>query len=191
MEHLQVRFHPLRSEILASGSLDHEVRLWDANTSECIGSCDFCMFYDFCFSSICKNVLQFMYKAYTIAIMHWLWLWKSPPPPPPKQIVPLLPLLSMLKENSLLLHRVTRWCFLSLNFSNSFILLEWAVVPSDLIVLTLEIVFQLYIWPYNNKEEASSPIIVLKTRRSLRAVHFHPHAAPFVLTAEVNYPMGV
>lgn len=114
-----------------------------------------------------------------------------PHPPPPKQIVPLLPLLSMLKENSLLLHRVTRWCFLSLNFSNSFILLEWAVVPSDLIVLTLEIVFQLYIWPYNNKEEASSPIIVLKTRRSLRAVHFHPHAAPFVLTAEVNYPMGV
>ena len=30
--------HP---EILASGSLDHEVRIWDANTTECIGSCDF------------------------------------------------------------------------------------------------------------------------------------------------------
>lgn len=30
-------------------------------------------------------------------------------------------------------------------------------------------------------------MIVLKTRRSLRAVHFHPHAAPFLLTAEVNY----
>ena len=42
MERLQVRFHPLRPEILASGSLDHEVRLWDANTSECIGSRDFC-----------------------------------------------------------------------------------------------------------------------------------------------------
>lgn len=41
---LQVRFHPLCPEILASGSLDHEVRLWDANTSECIGSCDFCNF---------------------------------------------------------------------------------------------------------------------------------------------------
>ncbi|KAL5061373.1 hypothetical protein RYX36_032977 [Vicia faba] len=27
---------------------------------------------------------------------------------------------------------------------------------------------------------------VLKTRRSLRAVHFHPHAAPYLLTAEVN-----
>ncbi|KVH94279.1 WD40 repeat-containing protein, partial [Cynara cardunculus var. scolymus] len=33
-----VRFHPLRPDILASGSLDHEVRLWNANTSECIGS---------------------------------------------------------------------------------------------------------------------------------------------------------
>lgn len=39
---LQVRFHPFYPEILASGSLDHEVRLWDANTAECIGSRDFC-----------------------------------------------------------------------------------------------------------------------------------------------------
>ncbi|BBH10113.1 Transducin family protein / WD-40 repeat family protein [Prunus dulcis] len=36
-----VRFHPLHPEIIASGSLDHEVRLWDLNTSECIGSRDF------------------------------------------------------------------------------------------------------------------------------------------------------
>lgn len=39
---MQVRFHPLYSDILASGSLDHEVRLWDAQTSNCIGSRDFC-----------------------------------------------------------------------------------------------------------------------------------------------------
>ncbi|KAJ6825073.1 uncharacterized protein M6B38_378410 [Iris pallida] len=45
---------------------------------------------------------------------------------------------------------------------------------------------KLYIWNYNKRGEASSPTIVLKTRRSLRAVHFHPHAAPFLLTAEVN-----
>uniref|UniRef100_A0A8N4F0S6 Uncharacterized protein LOC105037476 n=1 Tax=Elaeis guineensis var. tenera TaxID=51953 RepID=A0A8N4F0S6_ELAGV len=44
----------------------------------------------------------------------------------------------------------------------------------------------LYIWNYNKRGEASSPVIVLRTRRSLRAVHFHPHAAPFLLTAEVN-----
>ena len=30
------------------------------------------------------------------------------------------------------------------------------------------------------------PYISLRTRRSLRAVHFHPHGAPMVLSAEVN-----
>ncbi|KAF6152751.1 hypothetical protein GIB67_021411 [Kingdonia uniflora] len=45
---------------------------------------------------------------------------------------------------------------------------------------------ELYIWHYNKRGEASSPTIILKTRRSLRVVHFHPHAAPFLLTAEVN-----
>ncbi|KAI3459590.1 hypothetical protein Pfo_016253 [Paulownia fortunei] len=43
---------------------------------------------------------------------------------------------------------------------------------------------KLYMWHYNRRGEASSPTIILKTRRSLRAVHFHPHAAPFLLTAE-------
>lgn len=38
--------HP---EILASGSLDHEVRLWNSSTSECIGSRDFC--------NLCSNWL--------------------------------------------------------------------------------------------------------------------------------------
>ena len=42
MEPLQVRFHPKDREILASGSLDHEVHVWNANTSECIGYRDFC-----------------------------------------------------------------------------------------------------------------------------------------------------
>ncbi len=31
-----VRFHPRKPNLLASGSLDHEVRLWDANTGQCI-----------------------------------------------------------------------------------------------------------------------------------------------------------
>ncbi|KAM7263550.1 hypothetical protein ACFE04_001233 [Oxalis oulophora] len=45
---------------------------------------------------------------------------------------------------------------------------------------------RLYVWNYNLKGEASSPTMVLKTKHALRAVHFHPHAAPFLLTAEVN-----
>ncbi|GAV63096.1 WD40 domain-containing protein [Cephalotus follicularis] len=103
-----VRFHPLHPEILASGSLDHEVRLWDANTSECIGSRDF-------------------YRPIASIAFH--------------------------AEGELL-----------------------AVASGH----------KLYIWQYDKRGEASSPNIVLKTRRSLRAVHFHPHAAPFLLTAEVN-----
>lgn len=52
-------------------------------------------------------------------------------------------------------------------------------------------IWQLYIWNYNKREEASSPTVVLKTRRSLRAVHFHPHGAPFLLTAEVDFSFWI
>jgi hypothetical protein len=30
--------------VVPSGSLDNEVRLWNANTAECVGSRDFCEF---------------------------------------------------------------------------------------------------------------------------------------------------
>ncbi|KAK4792753.1 hypothetical protein SAY86_023188 [Trapa natans] len=103
-----VRFHPLYSEILASGSLDHEVRLWDANTAECIGSRDF-------------------YRPISSIAFH--------------------------AQGELL-----------------------AVASGH----------KLYIWHYNRRGETPPPAIVLRTRRSLRAVHFHPHASPFLLTAEVN-----
>ncbi|KAM5563264.1 hypothetical protein ABKV19_018097 [Rosa sericea] len=101
-----VRFHPSQPEIIASGGLDHEVRLWDLNTSECIGSRDF--------------------------------------------------------------HRpIASMAFHATG--------ELLVVASG---------HKVYIWNY--KKQHSSPDIVLKTWRSLRAVHFHPQAAPFLLTAEVN-----
>uniref|UniRef100_A0A3Q7GN30 Uncharacterized protein n=1 Tax=Solanum lycopersicum TaxID=4081 RepID=A0A3Q7GN30_SOLLC len=103
-----VRFHPLYPEILASGSLDHEVRLWDAKTAECIGSRDF-------YRPIASIAFHAQGEVLAVASGH-----------------------------------------------------------------------KLYIWHYNRRGEASSPSIILKTRRSLRAVHFHPHGAPFLLTAEVN-----
>ncbi|KAD2223655.1 hypothetical protein E3N88_41610 [Mikania micrantha] len=103
-----VRFNPLRPEILASGSLDHEVRLWNAVTSECIGSCDF-------------------YRPIASIAFH--------------------------SEGELL-----------------------AVAAGH----------KLYLWQYNSRGETSSPVIILRTRRSLRAVHFHPHSAPLLLTAETD-----
>ncbi|CAI9117977.1 OLC1v1019473C1 [Oldenlandia corymbosa var. corymbosa] len=103
-----VRFHPLYPDLLASGSLDHEVRLWDAKSAECIGSRDF-------------------YRPIASIAFHAQG--------------------------------------------------EFLAVASG---------HKLHIWHYNSRAESSGPTVVLKTRRSLRAVHFHPHAAPFLLTAEVN-----
>ncbi|CAL4962030.1 unnamed protein product [Urochloa decumbens] len=103
-----VRYHPLYSDILASGSLDQEVRLWDANTSDCIGSQDF-------HRPIASIAFHARGEILAVASGH-----------------------------------------------------------------------KLYIWNYNKRDESSVPAIILRTRRSLRAVHFHPHGAPYLLTAEVN-----
>ncbi|CAH8358124.1 unnamed protein product [Eruca vesicaria subsp. sativa] len=103
-----VRFNPQRSEIVASGSLDQNVRFWNVTTSECIKSHEFD-----------KPIASLAFHA----------------------------------EGELL-----------------------AVVSGH----------KLYMWHYNMSGEESPPVVILKTRRSLRAVHFHPHGAPLLLTAEVS-----
>ncbi|KAG8058734.1 hypothetical protein GUJ93_ZPchr0002g26169 [Zizania palustris] len=103
-----VRYHPLHPDILASGSLDQEVRLWDAKTSDCIGSQDFNR-------PIASIAFHARGEILAVASGH-----------------------------------------------------------------------KLYIWNYNKRDETAAPTIILRTRRSLRAVHFHPHGAPYLLTAEVN-----
>lgn len=45
------------------------------------------------------------------------------------------------------------------------------------------LVVQVYVWQYSILDKA--PAVVLKTSRSLRAIHFHPYGAPLLLTAEV------
>ena len=42
---------------------------------------------------------------------------------------------------------------------------------------------QLYLWEYTS---GRPPVVALKTRRSLRAVHFHPQGGPLLLSAEVT-----
>ena len=42
---------------------------------------------------------------------------------------------------------------------------------------------QLYLWEYAS---GRPPVVALKTRRSLRAVHFHPQGSPLLLSAEVT-----
>ena len=41
LQPLQVRWHPISDRTLASGSLDHHVRIWDAETGDCINHHDF------------------------------------------------------------------------------------------------------------------------------------------------------
>ena len=103
-----VRSHPMHPEILASRSLDHEVRIWDANTAECIGSHDF-------------------YRPIASIAFH---------------------------------------------------------AKGELLVVASG--HKLYAWHYSRRGETSSPTIILKTRRSLRAVHFAPRGAPVLFSAEVN-----
>lgn len=103
-----VRFHPRKPSLLASGSLDHEVRLWDANTGQCIARHTFGKPIASLAFHVCADVLA-------IGCGHKLYMW------------------------------------------------EYAA-------------------------QGKLPVIVLKTRRSMRAVHFHPHGLPIVLTAEVQDP---
>lgn len=64
--YFQVRFHPASSEVLASGSLDNEVRLWNANTAECVGSRDFCELL--CVFPIILSVLSAFCPSYVDGI---------------------------------------------------------------------------------------------------------------------------
>jgi len=102
-----VRFHPRTSHILASGSLDYEVRIWNVSSGECITSWDF---------------------ARPIA--------------------------------SLAFHAL-----------------------GDVIAIASG--HNLKIWDYSRMQD-SKPVTILRTKRSLRAVHFHPLGVPLLLSAEVN-----
>lgn len=109
-----VRFHPLRSYLLASGSLDHEVRIWNAASGTCVCSHDF---------ERPIASLAFSAKGTMLAVAsgHKLYMWDY-----------------------------TR-----------------GRAPGGL--------------------EEPAPAIVLKTKRSLRAVHFAPNGVPLLLTAEVLF----
>ena len=107
-----VTFHPRTSHLLASGSLDHEVRIWNAKSSECVATHEFGR-------PIASLAFHALGDVIGIASGH-----------------------------------------------------------------------QLYIWDYSRSMARGGaevkPVSILRTKRSLRAVHFHPFGIPILLSAEVN-----
>ena len=104
-----VTFHPRTSHMLASGSLDHEVRIWNAKSSESIATHEFG-------KPIASLAFHALGEIIGIASGH-----------------------------------------------------------------------QLYIWDYSKSDlGGAKPVSILRTKRSLRAVHFHPFGRPILLSAEVH-----
>ena len=51
---------------------------------------------------------------------------------------------------------------------------------------------QLYAWQFDEEcHPVGPPAAVLKTHRSMRAIHFHPLCAPLMLSAEVNTKFSI
>eukprot|EP00241_Pyramimonas_parkeae_P004901 CAMPEP_0114254518 /NCGR_PEP_ID=MMETSP0058-20121206/17023_1 /TAXON_ID=36894 /ORGANISM="Pyramimonas parkeae, CCMP726" /LENGTH=355 /DNA_ID=CAMNT_0001368745 /DNA_START=261 /DNA_END=1325 /DNA_ORIENTATION=- len=86
-----------------------------------------------------------------------------------------------LDHKVMLWNTVTRQCVTSLDFGRPIASLAF---HADGDILAVASGHRLYMWRY--KEAGCEPTIALRTRRSLRAVHFHPLGAPLLLSAEVN-----
>jgi len=126
-----VTFHPRTSHILASGSLDHEVRIWNAKSSDCMATYEFQR-------PIASLAFHALGDIIGIASGHQLYIW---------------------------------------DYSRS------AAGPgqeggSDSDSGEGGMMF--------GGGPLPKPVSILRTKRSLRAVHFHPFGVPLLLSAEVN-----
>ena len=161
---LQVRFHPLDSDLFASGSLDHRVVVWRISTGEKIFMHDF----------------------------------GAP------QTIRALDINCT--EHALFVSAVDSWAFASYRQAHRVHRLPplrkglgrrvWSQgvsqrkLPHQAIrELTSLVPQQVYFWDYSKPSSSTrphqNPSYILRTKRSLRALHFHPLGLPLILTAEV------
>jgi len=171
-----VRFHPSNPHVLASGSLDHEVRIWNARTSECILRFDFG-------KPIASLAFHPNGDILTVASGHKLYTWRYA--------------AAMRSDwearvngddtnagdsaggaegadSNTAVNLGDRWTA-SPAYSGGFpSRSRGTVAGADVGAEGAD------------PDAAALPYISLRTRRSLRAVHFHPHGVPLLLSAEVN-----
>ncbi|KAK3268211.1 hypothetical protein CYMTET_23274 [Cymbomonas tetramitiformis] len=104
-------------------------------------------------------------------------------------VVRFHPTSSQILASGSLDHEVRIWnahtaeCINTFDFGRPIASLAFHAVGN---ILAIASGHRLYMWEYEAQGEKASPQIALRTRRSLRAVRFHPHGAPLLLSAEVN-----
>ena len=175
-----VRFHPADSNVLVSGSLDHQVRVWNATSAECILCFDFG-----------KPIASLAFNAdgtvLAVASGHKLYAWRyrnmaqwderraSRDPEARAAAAREAAAAVAAHEDAVAAHLANSGApenhppplppFIATFPSRG----RGSTFAGDV-----------------SSGETSAPCIALRTRRSLRAVHFHPHGAPLLLSAEVN-----
>ena len=159
-----VRFHPTNPNILASGSLDHEVRLWNAATAECVLCFDFG-------KPIASLAFHSEGDVLAVASGHKLYTWRYV-----KAMAARREAAEAERGEST---AGPTGASVAGSFPRGFERGRGSTHGST---------------PHAGSTPGMSsastaeavPCISLRTRRSLRAVHFHPHGAPLLLSAEVN-----
>ena len=179
-----VRFHPTNPNVLASGSLDHEVRLWNARTSECVLRFDFG-------KPIASLAFHPEGDILTVASGHKLYSWRYAAAMRADWEARIDGDVSggdAMDAADAVGPRggggggdgddsgSSRWTA-SAAYVGGFPSRSRGTVAGAMGAEGAE---------GADPDALAVPYISLRTRRSLRAVHFHPHGAPMLLSAEVN-----
>ena len=174
-----VRFHPTNPNVLASGSLDHEVRLWNARTSECVLRFDFG-------KPIASLAFHPEGDILSVASGHKLYTWRYAAAMRADWEARIdgdvggdaMDADDEGREGDGDDAGGSRWtasaAYVGGFPSRSRGTVAGAVAGADPGAEGAD------------PDALAVPYISLRTRRSLRAVHFHPHGAPMLLSAEVN-----
>lgn len=179
-----VRFHPTNPNVLASGSLDHEVRLWNARTSECVLRFDFG-------KPIASLAFHPEGDILTVASGHKLYSWRYAAAMRADWEARIDGDVSggdAMDAADAVGPRgggggdgddsgSSRWTA-SAAYVGGFPSRSRGTVAGQLMGAEGA--------EGADPDALAVPYISLRTRRSLRAVHFHPHGAPMLLSAEVN-----